>query len=298
MEAARVAAGIRRRALDIAIRRSGGYLGQACGVAEILATLYVEAMSLGPSVGQLSPDPFDGVPQAGARPLTGAMWHGSDAPDADRFIVSPAHYATAIYAALSEMGRLSEDALLTFGDDGSRLEMIGGELSPGIEVTSGSLGQALSVAIGRALARRTRGDTGRIWVLMSDGELQEGQTWEALQVASHYQLGNLTVLLDANGLQVDGPMSNVIDVEPIATKVEAFGWASREVDGHDPVAILSAISETRDPRRPAFIVCRTVAWHGIPSLEARAPNGLHFIRFREGEAAAALADLGMDGRAA
>jgi transketolase len=205
-------------------------------------------------------------------------------------MLSAAHYTTAVYAALCEVGRLPSSALEQFGEDGSRMEMIGGELSPGVESTSGSLGQTVSVGIGRAIARRARGSTGRIWVLISDGELQEGQTWEALQVAAHHGLGNLTVILDANGLQVDGPMSAIVDVEPIAEKVRAFGWSVAEIDGHDLPSIDRALAETAQDR-PRFVIARTTPWQGIPSLQARYPNSLHFIRFREGEAAAALEDL-------
>ncbi len=124
------------------------------------------------------------------------------------------HYALVLYAVLIETGRLGAEALEQFNRDGSTMELIGAEHSPGHEVTAGSLGQALSQAGGIALARRLRGDSGRVWVFMSDGELQEGQTWEAFQALAHYRLDNLGVVLDANGQQCDGRMSEVMNIEP------------------------------------------------------------------------------------
>jgi len=289
-EISRVAAEIRRRALDSAISTNGAYLTQACGIAEVLATLYVALLDLGPSVAPPQPEPFDSVPRVGRAGTWGGRYHGAPDPTRDRFIVSPAHYALAIYGALTAVGRLDERALEMYGKDGSVLEMIGAEHSPGMELTSGSLAQSLSVALGEALVRQRRGDSGRIWVLISDGELQEGQTWEALQVAAHYRLTNLTLLIDANGFQVDGPVESVITVDPIVDKLRSFGWDASEVDGHDPEALITA-AQARHDERPRAIVCRTTPWKGLPSLQARHPRRLHFVRFAPGEADAAIRDL-------
>jgi transketolase len=172
-EAERVAAGIRRRVLDHTLLSNGGYLSQACSSAEILAALYTTVMRLGPSQAPLMPRPFAGAPGPdNPASFTGAGYNGPKAPDLDRFVFSPVHYALVLYAALIEVKRLDEQALAQFNKDGSTVELIGAEHSPGHEVTAGSLGQAISQAAGIAMARRLKGDTGRVWVFMSDGELQ------------------------------------------------------------------------------------------------------------------------------
>jgi transketolase len=281
----RVARNVRRRAARVCVANDGGYLVQACGSAEIVATLYTRLMDLGPSQGPTRPGAFTGVPRPGSDDLIGRIYNG----DRDRLIVSPAHYALGIYATLVEVGRLDEDVMDGTNADGSTLEMIGAEHSPGFETTSGSLGQALSVAVGQALVRKRFDRPGHVWALISDGELEEGQTWEALAAAVNFELDGLTILLDANGLQVDGPTRDVMNVEPIPDKVRAFGCTTVEVDGHDPAAIAAAM-EQRVSGRPLFVVCRTSPIRGMPSLEGR--HQIHYIRFCEGEADAVLKDLG------
>jgi transketolase len=225
------------------------------------------------------PGAFAGVPGPG-RPLAGAggLYHGPKRPDLDRFIVSPVHYALALYATLIEIGRLGEKALDQFNRDGSTVEMIGAEHSPGIEVTAGSLAQALSQAAGIATARRLRGDTGRVWVFMTDGEFQEGQTWEAFAAAAFHQLGNLGVYVDVNAQQCDGPMDRVMGIEPLGRRLRAFGAAVSEVDGHDIEALAAAGAESGG-ERPRVVLCRTDPCRGIEPLKARAPF-LHYVRFK------------------
>lgn len=256
----RLAHGVRRRALEVTIAKNGSYLCQACSGAEILATLYGKVMNRG----------------AG-----------------DIFVLSPAHYALALYATLVELGELPEEELDAYSDDGALLEMIPSGSAPGMLFTTGSLAQALSQSIGLALARRMRGVPGRVFVYLSDGELQEGQTWEALMAARHYGLGELVILLDLNDSQVDGSPSDVMRVEPVLDKLLSFGLDAVEIDGHDPVRIASAVESTRSGV-PRAVACRTVMWRGIPSLAER-PN-LHFVRFREGEAEQARADLDLAGQ--
>ena len=291
-DAQRTAQGIRRRVLASTVRRKGGYLTQACCSAEALAVLYHRVMNLGPSVGPRQPAGFPGVPGPEAS-VTGAAYNGPPDPAKDRFLLSPTHYAIALYATLIEVDRLDDTALEQFNTDGSNLEMIGSEHSPGVEATTGSLAQALSVAIGQTLARRLRGDTGRNWVYMSDGELEEGETWEAFQTAAHFRLASLGVYLDANGFQVDGPVERVMELEPIVEKIAAFGWDVHEVDGHDLEALAEA-AENRSETKPLMVVCRTRPWEGIPSLKDRYPS-LHYVRFKDDdEIARALADLDMN----
>ncbi|MBK5940313.1 transketolase [Halochromatium roseum] len=303
-----VAAGIRRRVLEHTLRNNGGYLSQACSSAEILATLYLRVMRLGPSIAPLIPRAFAGVPSRdNPDAFTGAGYNGPRAPELDRFIFSPVHYALVLYALLIELGRLGPDALAAFNTDGSTVELIGAEHSPGHEVTAGSLGQALSQAGGIALARRLRGETGRVWVFMSDGEFQEGQTWEAFAALAHHCIGNLGVYIDANAQQCDGPMTDVMTIEPLADRLRAFGAEVHEVDGHDSQALaapalarLSAAgadtgatsravtatasmpehpAEPAPTDRPLVVIARTDPCRGIDLLRKRAPK-LHYLRFK------------------
>ncbi len=281
---------IRSRVLDHTVRNGGGYLSQACSSAEIFATLYSGLMRLGPSTGPPEAAPFDATPgERSAVRLLGASYNGPQRDDLDRFVMSPAHYALVLYATLIETSRLAPISLEQFNQDGSTVEMIGAEHSPGMEATTGSLGQALAVAVGRVLGRRRRGAKSRFWVLLSDGELQEGEMWESFALASAYHLDEITVLVDANGSQCDGPVAEVLPIEPVVERLVAFGWEVREVDGHDPEAIWQAAS-TLVARRPLAVVCRTSPWHGISSLAQRAPR-FHYVRLSVDEARRAVADL-------
>lgn len=281
-QAKRVAHGIRRRVLDLTLQQNGCYLSQACSSAEILATMYTRVLNLAPSVAAPVPPPFPGVPgEDGIETFTGAAYHGPRAPELDRFIVSPAHYAVAVYAALIETGRLAPEVLASFNTDGSTVEMIGAEHSPGMELTTGSFGQALSQAAGIAAARRMKSETGRTWVFMSDGEFQEGQTWEALQTIAFHRLDKVGVIVDVNGQQVDGRMQDVMAVEPLVERVRAFGVTAIPVDGHDIEAIAQA-AETQSAGKAVVVLAYTNPAQGISLLEARKPH-LHYVRFKSDE---------------
>ncbi|MDO9302737.1 MAG: 1-deoxy-D-xylulose-5-phosphate synthase N-terminal domain-containing protein, partial [Anaerolineales bacterium] len=222
--ARRIARNIRLRVLDHVLKNNGGYMSQACSSAELLSVLYTKVMNLEPSIAPMIPPPFPGVPSKdNPNSFSGAGYNGPKASHLDRFIFSPSHYALVLYSVLIETGRMAPEGLEQFNQDGSTVEMIGAEHSPGCEVTSGSLAQALSQAAGIALARRQRGETGRVWVFLSDGELQEGQTWETLAVLSAYRLDNVGIYIDVNGQQCDGSMEAVMNMEPLAAKLEAFG---------------------------------------------------------------------------
>jgi len=278
-EARRVAAGIRRRVLAHSLKSGGGYLSQACSSAEIFAVLYVRVMNLGPSKGPAVPPDFPGTPGPGNRAyVTGAAYNGPHEPGLDRFFLSPSQYALAHYAALIETGRMAAEALDQFNRDGSSLEMIGAEHSPGGEVTSGSLGQTISQAAGIAWARRRKGERGRNWLFLSDGEFQIGETWEALQVMSHYGLDSMGVYVDMNGQQCDGRVETVMTIEPLDRRLESFGAAVVEVDGHD-VDALAAAGESAHEGRPLVVLARTNPCAGMPPLAANAPK-LHYVRFR------------------
>lgn len=273
-----VADAVRRRVLDHVLKHNGGYMSQACSSAELFAMLYTRVMKLGPSVAPMVPRRFGGVPgKPGSGFFTGGEYNGPKEPHYDRFIFSPAHYALVLYATLVEVGRLAESGLAEFNQDGSTVEMIGAEHSPGVETTTGSLGQALSQAGGIALARRQRGDTGDVWVFMSDGEFQEGQTWEAIDGIAQFGLDRLKVIIDANGQQVDGRIdggSRLVD------RLRAFDVSAVEVSGHDLEELDQAM--TARPGRPHFVVARTNPVQGLQLFGERAPL-LHYLRFTSEE---------------
>ncbi len=271
------ARGIRRRVLEHTLANGGGYLSQACSAAELLATLYLRLMKLGPSEAPPVPPPFAGVPGRDGPATTGAVYNGPRAPELDRFFMSPVHYALVLYATLVEVGRMDAEGLAAFNRDGSTVEMIGAEHSPGHEVTAGSLGQALSQAAGIALARRRRGESGRSWVFMSDGEFQSGQTWEAFQALAFYNLDSVSIVVDVNGQQCDGEMKDVMAIEPLDARLEAFGARVRRIDGHD-VEALDAAAEEENDGRPLVVLADTDPCRGVECLEQRRPK-LHYVRF-------------------
>jgi transketolase len=278
----KIARGIRRRVLEHTIAHDGGYLSQACSSADIFAALYGQIMNLGPATAPPVPLPFGGVPACGNPcAFTGAAYNGPKTPHLDRFVMSPVHYALVLYAALVEVGRLAPEGLAQFNQDGSTVEMIGAEHSPGHEVTAGSLGQALSQAGGIALARRLKGDTGRVWVFMSDGEFQSGQTWETLQALRFHKIDNVTVVVDVNQQQCDGAMKDVMSIEPLLERVKSFGVFAVRVNGHDIDALTEAAGH-KPNGAPLVILAYTNPCQGVSLLEERRPK-LHYLRFKNAE---------------
>jgi transketolase len=273
-----IANNIRLRVLEHTLKNNGGYMSQACSAAELFAALYTKIMNIGPSEAPMVPPPFMGVP-ASDNPhyQTGRGFNGPIAADLDRFIFSPAHYALVLYTVLIEVGRMSPEGLSQFNQDGSSVEMIGAEHSPGCELTNGSLAQAISQAVGISLARRIKGDSGRVFVMMSDGEFQEGQTWEALESMAHYNLDNMIVYVDVNGQCCDGKMCDVLNIEPLQPRLEAFGARVFVVDAHDADA-LAAPAEVEPDGRPVVVLCYSDPTRGLPLLNNRAPK-LHYLRF-------------------
>lgn len=272
------AQGIRRRVLEHTIKNNGGYLSQACSSAEIIAALYLEIMNIGPAVAPLIPPPFRGVPGPNnSDTFIGAGYNGPKDSQYDRFVLSPSQYALVLYAALVELGRMAPEGLARFNQDGSTVEMIGAEHSPGMEVMSGSLGQGISQAAGIAMARKLRQDKGRVWVFMSDGEFQSGQTWEAIQAMSYHQLGNIGIYVDVNGQQCDGPVKQVMNIEPLGDRLKAFGARVFMVDGHDIEALVKP-ARKKPNHQPLIVLAYTDPCRGIKLLHARAPK-LHYTRF-------------------
>lgn len=248
---------IRRNALTMGEVQGQGYIGQALGVADVLAAFYADHLRLRPE------DP---------------EWDGRD-----RFLLSIGHYAIALYAALAEAGTIPLEELDTYGSDDSRLPMSGmASYTPGMEISGGSLGHGLTVAVGMALGLRMQGNPARVVNLLSDGELDEGSTWEAALAGSHHELGNLMAVVDVNALQADGPTAGVLRTEPVLDKWEAFGWAARRVDGNDVAALLAAVDELDQVTdRPKVLICDTRIGKGVPLLESR--EKAHFMRVEEHE---------------
>jgi transketolase len=246
---------MRHHVLNMGEAQGQGYVGQALGAADMLASVYADQLAYRPE------DP---------------NWDGRD-----RFLLSTGHYAIGLYAALAEAGIISVDELDSYGSDGSRLPMSGmASYTPGMEISGGSLGHGLTVAVGMALSLRYQGSSSRIINFLSDGELDEGSTWEAAISANHHQLGHLTALVDINALQADGPTAGVLRIEPVADKWEACGWFVRRVDGNDVDALLTAFDDVAAQRSltgtPAVILCDTRVGRGVPLLENR--EKAHFMR--------------------
>lgn len=274
-----IALGIRRRVFEHAMRNNGGYLSQACSAAEQLAWLYNEELNLGAPTLPMIPKPFEGVPHANNPDYyTGAGYNGPFEPDLDRLFIAPAHYALVAYATLIEVGRMAPEGLEMFNKDGSSVEMIGAEHSPGMEVHNGTLGIGLSTAAGLAWGRKKRGEKGKVWVYMSDGEVQEGQTWEAIQCCAHHKIDNVKAIMDVNRQQCDGAMNSVMEVGDIAAKMEQFGAKVVWADAHKLDDIRAA---ARTPHRgqPLIILANSSPWRGMPTLLERFPR-LHYVRFK------------------
>jgi len=247
---------IRHHILDMGQVQGQGYVGQGLGFADVLAVVYKHLADYRPQ------DP---------------EWAGRD-----RVLLSMGHYAIALYAALAEAGILPVGELETYGSDDSRLPMSGmSTYTPGMEISGGSLGHGLGLAVGMALGLRFQGNNARVINLMSDGELDEGSTWEAAMAATHHGLGNLLCVVDVNGLQADGPTKGVLRTEPIVDKWEAFGWRTVRVDGNDIAALVAAFDSVPPGDGPAVVICDTRIGRGVPFLETRERS--HFIRIDEHE---------------
>jgi transketolase len=190
-------------------------------------------------------------------------------PGRDRFVLSKGHAAPALYAVLQRAGYLTERDLLRLRELSSPLQgHPDSRRCPGVEASTGSLGQGLSIAHGMALALRDSPEQPRVYVLLGDGELQEGQNWEAAMSAAHRRTANLCAIVDANGLQIDGEVNRIKRVDPLVDKFRAFGWNALEIDGHDPGAILGALDEARScGDRPSVLVARTVKGKGVSFIE-------------------------------
>ena len=209
----------------------------------------------------------------------------------DRFVLSKGHAAPAQYVALAEAGYFPEEDLMMLRRLGSHLQGHPDcKSTPGVEVCTGSLGQGLSMANGMALGFRVNGRTNRVYALLGDGELQEGQVWEAAMAAAHFKSDNLCALVDANNLQIDGEVTKVMNVAPITGKFESFGWHVLDIDGHDMASIVNALDAAEEHKgQPTVIVARTVkgkgvsffenkaSYHGVPPSDEELPKALECL---------------------
>ena len=257
---------IRRNSVLMGEVQGQGYIGQALGVADVLAVSYFHAMTY------RADDP---------------EWEGRD-----RFYLSIGHYAIALYAAMIEAGILPEDEIPTYGMDDSRMPMSGmASYTPGMEITGGSLGQGLGIAVGAALGLKRKNSDRFVYNLLSDGELGEGSTWEAVMSATQWRLDNLIALVDFNNQQADGPSRDALANGAEAPKWTAFGWYAQEVDGNDLAALVQAFDNAKSHPEPVprVIICNTKMCKGVPFLETR--ESTHFIRVEADEWAKALAHL-------
>jgi len=234
---------IRRDIILMLAEAGSGHPGGSLSAADVVACLYFHVMRHDPK-----------------RP---------DWPERDRFILSKGHACPVLYAALAESGYFPKEQLLTLRKLGSPLQGHPDMRKlPGVEMTTGSLGQGLSTCVGMALAAKLDKSPRRIFVMIGDGESQEGQIWEASMAAAHYRLDNITAILDFNGLQIDGPNEKVMTVQPVVDKWKAFGWNVIEIDGHDLPQILEALSPERTvPGKPTMIIAHTVKGKGVSFME-------------------------------
>jgi transketolase len=257
---------IRRNALRMGEVQGQGYIAQALGVADVLAVSYFHALNYRPE------EPY---------------WEGRD-----RFLLSIGHYAIALYAVLIEAGIIPQDELETYGTDDSRLPMSGmASYTPGMEISGGSLGIGLGIAVGMGLGLKRKSSKSFVYNLMSDGELNEGPTWEGAMSAGHWKLDNLICLVDVNQMQADGPSTGVLNFEPLPAKWEAFGWHAQRVNGNDIGALVRAFDAARElpEPKPRVIICDTKMAKGVPFLETRDKS--HFLRVEQQEWALAIEAL-------
>lgn len=245
---------VRKSAITAVHAANSGHPGGSLSIADVLTLLYFEVMNIDPK------NPKN--------------------PDRDRFVLSKGHCAPGLYGVLAERGFFPKEDIPTFRKTGSYLQghpdMKG---VPGVDMSSGSLGQGISAANGMALAGKIDGKSYRVYTILGDGELEEGQVWEAAMYAPHYKLDNLTAFVDFNGLQIDGDISKVMNPLPIDEKFKSFGWHVIVCDGHDFEAMLCAINEAKETKgKPTMIILKTIKGKGVsfmennPAWHGSAPN--------------------------
>ncbi|WP_431098415.1 transketolase [Polaromonas aquatica] len=253
---------IRKNALSMACKAKASHIGSALSIVDILAVLYGEVMQYAPS------NPAE--------------------PSRDRFILSKGHACVAVYAALAEVGIIAREQLLTYGEDFSWLMNHISHKVAGVEFSTGALGHGLPFGVGKALAAQSRSESWRTFVLLSDGEMDEGANWEALMFAAHHKLDRLTAVIDYNKLQSLDTVARTLGLEPLVDKLHAFGCTVHEVDGHDHSQLLTALQKIT-PYTPTVVVAHTIKGKGVSFMENRVE--WHYKNPSEVQLAEALAEL-------
>ncbi len=242
---------IRRNIIRQVSNAKSGHPGGSLGAADIVTLLFFEVMDITPE---------------------NATRETLEIPDRDRFVLSKGHTSPLLYAALAEKGIIPEEELLTFRKVNSRLQGHPNmNLTPGVDMSTGSLGQGLAAADGMAIANKLAGKDHRIYCLIGDGECEEGEIWEAAMAAAHYKSDNLCAIIDVNGLQIDGKTADVIGPEPFDEKFKAFGWHVINVDGHDFDALRAAFEEAKNIKgKPTALIAKTIKGKGVSFMENQA----------------------------
>lgn len=262
----KVANTLRQDIIKMLTESASGHPGGSLSAVEILTSLYFSEMNINPE---------------------NPKWE-----DRDRFVLSKGHAAPLLYAVLAERGFFDKKHLMTLRKIGSMLQGHPNmNETPGVDMSTGSLGQGLSAANGMAIAGKLNKKNYRVYVLLGDGELEEGQVWEAAMSAAHYKLDNLTAFVDHNGLQIDGPITKVMNPEPIGDKFKAFGWNVIEINGHNFNEIFDAIDEAKKTGgKPTMIVAKTIKGKGVSFMENQA--GWHGTAPNKEQEEIALKELG------
>ena len=261
---------IRRHVIEMSLTARGGHQGGALSLAEIMSVLYFHFLNVDP-----------------ARP---------DWPDRDRLVLSKGHACLAVYSALAQRGFFDESVMSTFDHIGSILQGHPDmRKTPGIEMSTGCLGQGFSAAVGMALGARLDGASYRVYAILGDGETQSGQVWEAIMAASAFKLDNLTAIVDRNQLQMDGLTEDIIPLEPMAERWRVFGWHVTEADGHDVEALVDAIGQSEQVKgRPSVVIAHTVKGRGVSFMEG--DKAWHSASIKPEEAQMALQELRGEGQ--
>lgn len=238
----KIATQVRKNALTAVFSASSGHPGGSLSIADIITYLYFEEMNVDPKNPKM--------------------------PDRDRFVLSKGHTSPALYGVLAEMGFIPREDLKTFRHKDSYLQGHPDmKHTPGVDMSSGSLGLGISAACGMALSAKVSEDKYRVWTILGDGETEEGQVWEAAMFAAHYGLNNLCAFIDSNGLQIDGPVSEVMNPNPLDEKFKAFGWNVLVIDGHNFDEIAAAVENAKASNKPTAVICKTTKGKGVSFME-------------------------------
>lgn len=254
---------VRERIVRMCANPEGGHLGGSMSLVEILVTLYHRVLRIDPN-----------------RP---------DAPDRDLLVLSKGHGAIALYATLAERGFFPEQWLSEYAHPDAALTAHPNTVVPGVEVSTGSLGHGLSLGVGFAMGFRLSGTDRRCFVVLGDGELQEGSIWEAVMAAGAHRLDQLVAVVDRNGLQITGPTEQAVGLEPLADRWRSFGWQAMDVDGHDPTQLKEALLAAPGGGRPTVVIAHTVKGKGLPYVEGQTRS--HYARLAGRQEQRALAVL-------